>query len=248
MHYIDINCDCGEMIPGLDDATLMPYLSSCNIACGGHAGTPESLKYTIQAAVDHQVRIGAHPGYEDRNRFGRVSLSITPGELKTSILRQLNALRQPLTELGAALYHVKAHGALYHDLSCNRALAESYLEAIREFNPELAVYAMANSSFAQLAYEAGFNVISEGFADRRYDDHKTLTSRSKPEATLSNQEEILNQIKSMVVHNYVETQSGKIVPLKVETICIHGDHPNAADHLAYLYNHLQDHQIKIKKY
>lgn len=248
MHYIDINCDCGEMIPGLDDATLMPYLSSCNIACGGHAGTPESMKYTIQAAIDHQVRIGAHPGYEDRDRFGRVSLSITPGELKASILRQINALKQSLSELGASFHHVKAHGALYHDLSRNRALAESYLEAIREVDVSLAVYAMAHSNFGQLAIEAEFRVIWEGFADRRYLDEASLIPRGASNAIITNRADILHQIKNIVLHNQVATRTGKTVPLTVETICIHSDHPNSVNHLSYLYQHLQDHQIKIKKY
>ena len=248
MQYIDINCDCGEMIPGLDDGTLMPYLSSCNIACGGHAGTLESMIYTIQAALEHRVRIGAHPGYEDRDRFGRVSLSISPGDLKASILRQLNVLKQPLMELGVPLHHVKAHGALYHDLSRNRDLGESYLEVVREFDSELAVYAMAHSNFEQLANDAGFTVIREGFADRRYLDKDSLIPRGESNAIISKRADILHQIKNMVLQNQVATRNEKTVPLTVETICIHGDHPNAMVHLSYLYQHLQDHQIKIKKY
>ncbi len=243
--FIDLNCDVGEGIG--NEAFLFPHISSCNIACGGHAGDAASMLQTARLAQKHQVHIGAHPSYPDREGFGRKTLEMNGEEFRESIGRQIDALLGQLAILKAPLHHIKAHGALYNDLAAGGTLALDYLQVLEPFRKQALVFAPCGSRFAGLSREHGFKVWEEAFADRAYAPDGSLVSRKNQGAVLTDPKDVSRQVKEMVHDNRVRCNDGSYFPLRADTFCLHGDTPNAVEILKYLTKSLSRESIRIRK-
>ncbi len=220
---IDLSADLGEGSPGEDD--IWPLISSANVACGGHVGDEESMQHAATRAARHDVRLGAHPSYPDRENFGRVSMEISPHDLHASLVAQISALRA-----FALVQHVKPHGALYNDAHGNRALADVIVGAIREVDSAIALVAPDHSQMAAAARAAGTVVIREAFADRRYEPDGSLVSRKIAGATLS-VDEAAEQAALLVREGVVVARDGSRVEIAFDTICIHADMRGAVERL-----------------
>lgn len=240
---IDINCDVGEGIG--NELALMPIISSCSIACGGHAGNNTTIKETIELALLHRVHIGAHPSYPDRENFGRKEVDIPFGELQQSIENQINTLQYELRKSVATMNHVKAHGALYNKAAVDAETAKCLINAVKNTTKDIWLYALYESVLAKLALENGLRVRYEAFIDRNYNTDLTLVSRSEPNAVITDPKKVLKHLLRMITKHSVKTISGEKVDIKAETFCIHGDNPNAIRILNYLSKKLPNYGIKI---
>lgn len=224
MKRIDLNADLGE---GLDDAALLPFLSSANVACGLHAGDPAVMDRTVQIALGRGVHLGAHPGYADRKNFGRRDVQLAPGELRTLVLYQLGALEALVRARGATLSHVKAHGALYNRAARDRALARALAQAVREFRADIILVGLAGSIQIEEARAAGLPAAGEAFADRRYLPDGSLMPRAQPGAVLHHPAEAAEQALRIVTDGAVVASDGSILAVDAQTLCLHGDTPGA---------------------
>jgi 5-oxoprolinase (ATP-hydrolysing) subunit A len=230
MKTIDLNCDMGEMPEAIADGTqeaLMRSITSANVACGGHAGDEEMMGETIQQALRHGVAIGAHPGYADRENFGRLELKIGAGELAQSVFEQVRALAKVAESCGARVVHVKPHGALYNQAVRDRELAGAIAEGVGRWRRDVVLVGLAGSSMLQVFREAGFTVAAEAFADRRYEPDGTLRSRKFEDALIRDPKEAGRQALGMVESGVVRASDGSEVAVLAQTICIHGDTPGA---------------------
>ncbi len=237
MPAIDLNCDMGESFGRWDvgvDATVMPLVSSANIACGLHAGDPGIIRATIALARQHDVAVGAHPGYPDLQGFGRRAMDLTPGEVEDSVLYQIGAVYAFARSAGVELMHVKPHGALYNRAARDPVIAEAVARAIARFDADLIMVALAGSSMVSAAREQGLVVAQEGFADRVYEPDGSLRPRSLPGAVLDEPGSILAQAISIAQDRRVVAGDGQTVPVHADTICLHGDTPAAASLAATL--------------
>ncbi len=223
---IDLNADLGE---GLDDAPLLPFLSSANVACGLHAGGPSVMDRTVALALERGVRIGAHPGYPDRENFGRTDMQLAPGELHSLVLYQLGALDALVRARGGALSHVKAHGALYNRAARDRALARAFAEAVRAFREDLVVVGLAGSVQLEEARSAGLPAAGEAFADRRYLPDGSLMPRAQPGSVLHDPAEVAEQALAIVRDGSVVASDGSRVAVSAQTLCLHGDTKGAVE-------------------
>lgn len=249
MKRIDLNCDMGEMPEMLADGSqeaLMQYISSANIACGGHAGDTFTMRATIEQALRAKVAVGAHPGYEDRANFGRIELQHTPEEIATFVERQLRALEEVARQCGAPIGHVKAHGALYNQAARNREIARAIAEGVRRWRRDVILVGLAGSVMLEEFRAAGFAVAAEAFADRRYEPDGNLRSRKFADALLRNPEEAADQALRIVEEGSVVSASGSVVSLAVQTICFHGDTPGACDIAAAIHRRLGKAGIAIQ--
>ncbi|MFD2568751.1 5-oxoprolinase subunit PxpA [Pseudotenacibaculum haliotis] len=234
--HIDFNCDVGE---GLDNEhLLMPLISSCNIACGGHAGSVEIIDKVIALAIENDVKIGAHPGYPDTANFGRVIMDISDEELQQSIEDQLTLFKERTALQNATVHHVKPHGALYNLIAVNREKAMLVLRAVQAVFDKVKLYVPYNSEIEKVALENGVEVCYEAFADRNYNEDLTLVSRSQPNAILTNPEEIVAHVSRMAKESKVLTVSGAEKSIKAQTFCIHGDNENVLNILKELQQKL----------
>jgi 5-oxoprolinase (ATP-hydrolysing) subunit A len=213
----DLNCDLGENEPRARTATLMRYITSANIACGGHAGNIATMRSAVTLALKYQVQIGAHPGLNDRANFGRSVQPINAADLKTLILQQVSALERIARQAGTRLHHIKLHGALYHMVEEQSALRQAFLEVVREFWSSLIVYSMAGGEVAAEASKAGLKTWREGFLDRRYTVDGQLVSRRQPGAVLT-QIQFEERLKSL-----------RNLPIHAKTWCIHSDTKKAVE-------------------
>lgn len=221
---IDLNCDLGE---GLNNEhLLMPLISSCNIACGGHAGSVEIMDHVIGLAIQYNVKIGVHPSFEDKENFGRVVLDISNEELKQSLIDQMELFKQRADLQKGNIHHVKPHGALYNLIAVNQEKAAIVVKAIQFVFENVNLYVPYNSVIEKVAIEAGVEIIYEAFADRNYNDDLTLVSRKESNAILIDPDEIINHVSRMATHSKVKTISGNEKTIKAETFCIHGDNQN----------------------
>ncbi len=242
---IDINCDVGE---GFDnESQLFHYISSCNIACGGHAGNDATMQKVVLLAKRNKIKIGAHPSYPDRVNFGRITMEISPEALLQSIQEQVLSLNNILDNQGVVLHHIKAHGALYNDIAKNATLATTFLSAIEQYKERSFVYAPFGSVIAAQAAKRGFHIKYEAFADRSYNPDLSLVSRSQPKALIQDCQKVLNHLLLMAKHSKVLTVDDTEVKMKADTYCIHGDSPSALQILMYLDQELPKHNIKIKR-
>ena len=229
-HFIDINCDLGEgfgTYKVANDRELMPWLSSCNIACGFHAGDPLGIYQAIEAAIENDVNIGAHPGYPDLMGFGRRKMEMTHEELYATIIYQVSALKGMTEACGGKLVHVKAHGALYNYSAGEQHLADILAKAILAIDPALKYVGLPGSCHEKAATAVGLTFVREGFADRRYQKDGSLVPRRVEGALLVKEDEVLSQLMSMVSRQEVTTHEGDILRLQADTFCVHGDNPNA---------------------
>ena len=230
MKRIDLNCDMGESPEAIADGTqeeLLRSITSANVACGGHAGDAETMRITIQQAIRHGVAIGAHPGYPDRENFGRTELKMSPQDVADSVYEQVRALAQVAEEWGAQVVHVKPHGALYNQAVRNRELAQAIAEGVARCRREVVLVGLAGSPMLDVFREAGFAVAAEAFADRRYEPDGTLRSRKFEDALIRDPEMAARQALGMVERGLVTASDGTDVALEPQTICIHGDTPGA---------------------
>jgi len=230
MKRIDLNCDLGEVPEAITDGTqeaLMRSVTSVNIACGGHAGDEQTMKTTIEQALRWKVAIGAHPGYPDRENFGRLEVKLTADEIATSIFEQVRALDQVAARCGARLVHVKPHGALYNQAVRNRELAEAIAEGVARWSRDVVLVGLAGSPMLDVFREAGFAVAAEAFADRRYEPDGTLRSRKFEDALIRNPEEAAWQALAIAERAVVIANDGSEVAVDAQTLCLHGDTPGA---------------------
>jgi len=228
---IDLNCDMGEIPEAIADGTqeaLMRSITSANVACGGHAGDAETMRTTVKQALRAGVAIGAHPGYPDRENFGRLELKMAPTEVTESVYEQVEALGKIAETCGAQLVHVKPHGALYNQAVKNRDLAAAIAEGVARWRRDVVLVGLAGSPMLDVFREAGFPVAAEAFADRRYEPDGTLRSRKFEDALIRDPEEAAHQALGMVERGLVTASDGSKVKLAAQTICIHGDTPGAS--------------------
>ncbi len=243
-YTIDINADLGEGVG--NDAQLMPYLSSCNIACGIHAGDELTMKETIRLAIAHGVNIGAHPSFPDRANFGRTEMHLPANELTTLIIGQIATLKYLVESAGGRLNHVKPHGALYNMAAKDSTTAEAILDAMTPFDKSLIVYVPYGSVIAQRALERNIPIRYEAFADRNYNDDLTLVSRAMTDAVINDPDEISDRVISLVKERKIKSTSGKLIPIEAGTVCVHGDNPAALKILSQLAQRLKDSDIVIE--
>ena len=230
MAKVDLNADLGESFGAYTlgmDAEVLRYISSANIACGFHAGDPLVMQKTVALAKSASTAIGAHPGFPDLMGFGRRNITITAQEAKAYIKYQVGALWAFAKAEGLKLQHVKPHGAFYNMAAKDEKLAAAICEGIFEVDPELIVLGLAGSAHITAAEKVGLRCASEVFADRGYMDDGTLVPRSMPGAMIHDKDEAIERTVRMVKQGCVETISGKIIPIKADSICVHGDNPDA---------------------
>jgi len=227
MNRLNINCDVGEGVN--NEMVLMPYIQSCNIACGGHAGNKKLMEKVVKLALKHEVNIGAHPSYPDVENFGRKTMIIDPSELVKTIQKQINLLNKIVIEQGGSLSHIKPHGALYNDVSKNKNLALHFLNAILPYKNSVKLFVPFNSEIEICALENGFSIVYEAFADRNYNDDLSLVARNEKEAVITDVEIIEKRILEMINTEKVTTISGKKVFIKASTFCVHSDTENAIE-------------------
>jgi UPF0271 protein len=224
---IDLNCDMGEGIG--NDAAIMPFISSANIACGYHAGDEVTLKKTIKLCLEHNVAIGAHPGFADKPNFGRNEIQLNESELYQLIHDQLVIMQTACNVLGATLHHVKPHGALYNMASKDEHMSKTIVQAIYDFNPHLIYYGLSGSVMISVATAIGLKTANEVFADRTYQPDGTLTPRKHHNALINNAEEAVQQVRQMITKQSVTAIDGSVFPLKADTVCVHGDGAHAVE-------------------
>ncbi|WP_323847343.1 5-oxoprolinase subunit PxpA [Microbulbifer magnicolonia] len=250
MQTIDINCDLGEGKTAADcarDAQIMPYISRCNIACGGHAGNLTTMQLSVANARRNGLLVGAHPGYPDPDNFGRVSLKIELGSLLESIWEQVNRLRDVAGEAAVRLDHIKLHGALYNDAEADRALAERLVGFLAEEFPALKIMGLANGEMEAAARRHRQPFIREGFMDRRYLNDHQLAPRSMEGAVISELDLCLAQALCLAQGRPFESCSGAPLQFSVDSICVHGDNPNAAAIAQRLLLHFQSQGIAVRR-
>lgn len=226
---IDLNSDVGESFGawtmGADEA-LMPYLTSASIACGWHGGDPQVMRRTVKLARTHGVRVGAHPGYPDLLGFGRRPMQLSPAEARDYLVYQIGALDAFAKAEGMRLQHVKLHGALYHDAAKDRSLADAVVGAIAEVDPTLILVGPPGSALLSAGQAAGLRVAAEGFGDRAYNEDGSLVPRSAPGALLTDPDAVADQVLSML-EGTVRAITGRMIPITVDTVCLHSDTPGA---------------------
>jgi len=228
---IDLNCDMGELPEAILDGTqesLMPSLTSVNIACGGHAGDAQTIKTTIEQALRRNLVLGAHPGYPDRANFGRLELNLPPEAIADSVFEQVQALAKAAAAYGARVAHVKPHGALYNQAVGNRVLAEAIAKGVGRWNRDVILVGLAGTSMLDVFRQAGFRVVAEAFADRRYEANGTLRARKFDDALIRDPSEAGRQALQIVERGTVTAHDGSEVSVNAQTICIHGDTPGAS--------------------
>ena len=221
---IDLNCDMGEGMG--NDAAIMPFVSTANIACGYHAGNAVTMQETVLKALEYGVNIGAHPSFPDRENFGRTNMYFTPTEVEDMVKKQIDTLSNIASKNNAPLNHVKPHGALYNMAAKDPVLAEAIGRAVLAINPRLVVMGLSGSVFIEIAEQMGLSVMHEVFADRTYQKDGSLTPRTQPNALLTTQaavnEHVLNIVQRQVVY-----AGDTWIPVKADTICVHGDGAHA---------------------
>jgi 5-oxoprolinase (ATP-hydrolysing) subunit A len=229
---VDINCDMGESFGawpmGADDQ-VMPHITSANIACGAHAGDPSVMRRTVRLARAAAVGVGAHPGFADLQGFGRREMTMDPAELEDSLIAQIGALAAIAQAEGVPLQHVKAHGALYNMAARDVVLAGAIARATAACGRSLVMFGLPNSPMIEEGRASGLRVAAEGFADRSYEADGSLTPRSRPGAVIHDPEAVVIRAVRMVRDGIVLTATGREVPLRVDTICVHGDTPGAPE-------------------
>ena len=226
---IDLNCDMGEGMAS--DGVIFPFISSANIACGGHAGDADTMRRTVELALQHGVAIGAHPSYPDRAGFGRVDLlgvSIRPEDLAGLLFEQLHRLQSICREFGVRLRHVKPHGALYNRAAVDVAVATLVVRAIADLDDSLLLYGLSGSPLGAVAETVGVRFVSEVFADRTYRADGTLTPRSEAGALIEDGAVAVEQVLRMVREGVVQVGASSgaeatVVTIRADTICLHGD-------------------------
>ena len=229
MINVKLNADLGE---GANiEKLIMPFLSSCSIACGGHTGDANSMSEAIQIAVESNVKIGAHPSYPDKDGFGRIPISISNKDLTKSLISQINSLKQILNDFQVNLDHIKPHGALYNLSAKNYDLAMLLIEVIMQNYDDVFLYVPSGTLIEKLALENGVKIKKEVFLDRNYNSDNSLVSRNNDNAIIKSSKLMFDRIENITKNGFLLSLAGKKIHLKADTFCIHGDSPNIVDYL-----------------
>ena len=246
---VDLNCDMGESFGAWqmgNDAALMDYVSSVNVACGFHAGDASVIRKTIEPAFEQNVAVGAHPSFPDLQGFGRRAMKMSPGEIFDIVLYQVAALKGMCEALGGKLHHVKPHGALYNHAAADKISSEAIAKAVRAIDDNLIFYGLANSFLISEAERIGLKTANEVFADRTYQPDGILTPRSQPNALIETVEKSCGQVLEMITAQTVTATSGEKISIKADTICIHGDGAHALEFARAINRTLGEKGVRIK--
>lgn len=249
MKRIDLNCDMGELPEAVSDGTqesLMPFLTSVNIACGGHAGDFRTMKATVEQALRWRLAVGAHPGYPDRANFGRRELELPAEKVAHSVCEQLRALAEVAAGCGAEVMHVKPHGALYNQAATSRSLARAIADGVARWSRDIILVGLAGSLMLDVFREAGFRVGAEGFADRRYEADGTLRSRRFEDALIRDPHEAGRQALRIAERGTAIAYGGAEIIVNAQTLSIHGDTPGAAQIAAAVAETLEGAGVELK--
>ncbi|SMX70527.1 LamB/YcsF family protein [Brevibacterium antiquum] len=229
---IDLNSDLGENVPERvvsDDAAMLGLVSSANVSCGFHAGNPEGIRTTAEAATKTGVIIGAHPGYDDYEGFGRRALDVPAATLQAQVEYQIGALLGLTRAVGGSVAYVKPHGGLYNAIVTDQAQAKVVVDAVKAIDPTLVFLGLAGSVANRVAAEAGLQVAAEAFADRSYNPDGSLVSRTEPNAVLHDPEAVAARVLRLVQTGQVEAIDGSLVDVDAQSICFHGDSQGSID-------------------
>lgn len=250
MHVVDLNCDMGESFGAYKmgrDEEILDYVTSANIACGFHAGDPSTMRKTVRLALEKNVGIGAHPGFQDLVGFGRRNIDITPQEAYDIVVYQIGALYAFVKSEGGKLQHVKPHGALYNIAAKNAAIAQAIAEAVYKVDPELILLGLAGGELVKAGKKIGLKTASEVFSDRTYQEDGSLTSRREANALIKDHDVACQQVIRVVKEGKVTSLQGKDVSIQADTICIHGDGEHALDFAKYIRKALKEANITVTK-
>jgi UPF0271 protein len=251
MISIDLNCDMGEGFGAYEmgnDERVMSYITSANIACGFHASDPSTMWKTVRLAVQNGVAIGAHPSYPDLVGFGRRAMDATANEITADVTYQIGALWAFCAREGVRLHHVKAHGALYNKAADTPSVAMAIARAIKMVDAELTMVCLSNSAMVAAAQEVGVPYVEEVFADRAYTAEGKLVPRNRDGAVLHDLEMIAQRVLDMVRNRTVVAIDGTMIPLKVETICVHGDTPGSFEMIKAIRQKLEAGNVAVKAF
>lgn len=249
MARVDLNCDMGESFGAYrigNDEAILDYVTSANVACGFHGGDPSVMRRTVQLAAAKGVAVGAHPGYRDLEGFGRRYMAITPQSARDLVVYQVGALQGFARAEGIELQHVKPHGAIYNAAAVDRALADAIAAAVREVDPGLVLFALAGGELEAAGRDAGLRVASEAFVDRTYGSDGKLTPRGQPGAMIDDEEVAVAQVVRFVKEGKVRSLEGIDVEVSADTMCIHGDGPNALSFAKLVRERLERSDIAVK--
>lgn len=241
MTTVDINADMGE---GYNDKEIAPYVSSCNIACGGHYGDKDSVTTTIGIAKGNALAIGAHPSYPDKDNFGRKSMDIELTKLIDSLLSQIELVATSCKEQQVSMHHIKPHGALYNDMAKDKHLTTEILSAIKTKYPDTIIYGMSGSHVPMICKTVSLTCVQEVFADRAYAGITELMKRSEEGAVIHDSASFIRQIEQFMKSEIVDAK-GERHNIVVETICLHSDTPSAAAHAKTLFQYLTTHDVTV---
>jgi UPF0271 protein len=248
---IDLNSDVGESFGAWrmgDDEALMALVSSANIACGFHAGDPATIRRTCSAAARAGVRVGAHVGYRDLAGFGRRFVDVAPSDLTDDVIYQIGALHALARTAGTSVAYVKPHGALYNAIVHHREQARAVVAAVTAVDAALPLVALPGSVVADEARSAGLRVVTEAFADRAYLPDGTLVPRSRPGAVLHDPAAVAARVVGMVTERVVTSLDGEVVPIDVDSVCVHGDTPGAVAVAAAVRSALEDAGVRVASF
>ena len=244
MLSIDLNCDLGEGCA--NDDQIMPFISSANIACGYHAGDEHTMERTIKSALQNNVAVGAHPSFFDKKNFGRKEFLLSEDEYYKLIIDQLSIIQKIAKKCGTKLHHVKPHGALYNASAKNKSIANIITKAINDFDKNLILYGLSGSYSITEAEKYKLKTASEVFADRTYQSDGSLTPRWLPNALINSADELSSQVLQMIKQQTVLSADKIIIPIKAETICIHGDGEHAVEFAKQINHLLNKNKIELK--
>ncbi|RTG98582.1 hypothetical protein CSW25_00335 [Thermus scotoductus] len=249
--FVDLNVDAGESYGTFTyghDREIFPLVTSVNLACGFHGGSPTRIREAVALAKAHGVAVGAHPGFPDLVGFGRRDMALSPEEVYADLLYQIGALYAFLKTEGLSLHHVKPHGALYLRACRDRETARAIAEAVKAFDPEVPLVVLPGTVYEEEARRAGLRVVLEAFPERAYLRNGQLAPRSLPGSWISDPKEAARRALRMVLERKVEALDGGEVEVKAETLCIHGDNPNAPEVALAVRRALEEAGIEVKPF
>ncbi len=249
MVKIDLNCDMGESFGAYkmgNDAEVLKFITSANVACGYHAGDPSVMRQTVKLALEHGAAIGAHPGFPDLGGFGRRQMTVSADEAYEMTLYQIGALAGFVKAQGGTLQHVKPHGALYNAAAKDAKLAGAIAKAVYDFDPELILFGLSGGELIRAGKQIGLTTASEVFADRTYQSDGTLTPRTQSNALIESDDEAVNQVVRMVKEGKVRDVDGNDVSIEADTVCIHGDGTHALAFAEKIHQRLREENISLQ--
>jgi 5-oxoprolinase (ATP-hydrolysing) subunit A len=244
MPRIDFNCDLGEGCG--NDAAIIPYITSASIACGAHAGDDATMRATLRLCHEHGVAAGAHPGYADRDGFGRRAMELPAGEIASLVRTQLERIAAIADDEGLRLAHVKPHGALYNRAAGDRAVADAIAAAVRGFDPALVLFGLSGSELVEAGEAAGLRTAHEVFAERGYGADGRLLPRGTPGAVIESLDSAVAQARSLATAGRLVLADGSLLALRADTLCLHGDRPDAADFARALREALEADGVQVR--